>query len=108
MSHDYEPVSSQDGFELRRRSVISDGIGEGFSLYAVSSDPAVKRWSAASILRAVWAGVRSKCGVAVLLLLLLGGAGIAYSLARKSLDADLSEKAISHVRLLSLQAPLFY
>ena len=98
MSHDYAPVSSHDSFELRRRTNASDGVGEGFSLYAVSSEPPPSKWSLAMALRRISACARSKYGAALLLLLLLTGAYIAYSLARTSLDAELSEKAIRHVR----------
>ena len=97
MSHDYAPVPSQDGHELRRRSNVSDGVGEGFSLYAVSSEPPPSKWSLGLVLRRISACARSKYGVALLVILLLTAAFVAYSLARKSLDAELSEKAINHV-----------
>jgi hypothetical protein len=102
MSHDYAPLPSQDGTELRRRSHVSDGVGEGFSLYTVSSSPPATDSSLRSMPRRAWACVRalasSAAAVALLVASLLVGAFYFYSLARSSLDTELSEKQMNHVR----------
>jgi hypothetical protein len=99
MSHDYAPLPSY-GFELRRRaqSHVADGVGEGFSLYAVSSEPQPARWSPGAMLRRVLACARSKYGAAALAALLLAGACLAYSWSRTAMDDDVGERAANHVR----------
>jgi hypothetical protein len=99
MSHDYAPLPS-DGFELRRRaqSHVADGVGEGFSLYAVSTEPQPAAWKLGVMLRRISACARSKWGAAVLVVVLLAGACVAYSWTRTALDDDAGERAVNHVR----------
>jgi hypothetical protein len=96
MSNDYSPLPSHEGFELRRRSVVSEGVGEGFSLYSVNHDN--KRWSLPAITRRLWSALRTKFGAALLVALLLVGAFVARSWDRTALDIEENNKAISHVR----------
>jgi hypothetical protein len=105
MSHDYAPLPSQDGTELRRRSHVADGVGQGFSLYAVSTAEPALGSSLQSVLRRVLACVRRSGGAAVAALVvtvLLLGAVYFYSLARTSFAADQDDINTGHVRVLWL------
>jgi uncharacterized membrane protein YedE/YeeE len=99
MAFEYAPLPSQEGTELRRRSAVADGVGVGFSLYTVSNEPPLSsEWSLRAFLRRILAVVRSRYVVAFIGLLILTGAILFYSIARKALDEDIETKAVNHVR----------
>ena len=106
MSHDYAPLPSQEGTELRRRGAVAAGVGDGFTFYAVDGGAAAAgACSLRSILLRVSAAARSKYGVALLIVVLVAGAFVAYSSARLSLDAALQQKADNRVCCCTARAP---